>query len=66
MVPCAVTILPSPWKAACGGDAGLRLGSDRLGSHSIAIRMREKPDPISISGVEFLVELLEHKSKMFH
>ena len=41
MAPCAVTILPSPPV----GDAGLRLGSDRLGSHSIAIRMREKPIP---------------------
>ena len=62
MAPCAVTILPSPPV----GDAGLRLGSDRLGSHSIVIHMREKPVPISISGVEFLVEILERKPKMFH
>ena len=62
MAPCAVTILPSPPV----GDAGLRLGSDRLGSHSIAIRMREKPVPISISGVEFLVDILEHKPTIFH
>ena len=56
MAPCAVTILPSPCKAACGGDAGLRLGSDQLESHSITIRMRKKHVPISISGVDFLHE----------